>query len=126
MKCNKDEIFVYASNEAGIHSAGSAFTARAEYGASWGKGNGLSGKSYGIPTRDKYLHVLPLPTIESYIQQFIQFATDNPQMKFCITPIGTGISGFTCAEIAPMFKDLPPNCRVPQHWREYVTYSIHE
>ena len=125
-KCSLDEIFVYGSNEAGIHGAGAAYTARVDYGAMWGKGDGLSGRSYGIPTKDKNLRVLTLPQIEFYVQQFIQFAHDNPDKKFFITAIGTGLAGFKHSEIAPMFQNLPDNCRTPPEWSEYVTYCLHK
>ena len=86
-KCSPDEIFVYGSNEAGIHGAGAAYTARVDYGAMWGKGDGLSGRSYGIPTKDKNLRVLTLPQIEFYVQQFIQFAHDNQTRSSSSLPL---------------------------------------
>ena len=123
--CQPDEIFVYGSNEAGIHGAGAAYDARTKYGAVWGTGNGLSGRSYGIPTKDKNLRVLTLPQINFYVDEFIQFVINNPDKKFFITAIGTGLAGFKHSEIAPMFKGLPDNCRTPPEWSEYVTYIVH-
>ena len=48
-----NEIFVFGSNESGIHGAGAAFLANKKFGAVYGEGIGLFGKSYAIPTKDK-------------------------------------------------------------------------
>lgn len=124
-ECQPDEIFVYGSNEAGIHGAGAAYAARLHYGAMWGHGDGLCGRAYGIPTKDRFLRVLTLPQIQYYVDEFIQFAHNNPDMKFFITEVGTGLAGFDHSEIAPMFQNLPDNCRVSPEWSEYVTYSVY-
>lgn len=48
---NKHEvIFVFGSNLAGRHGLGAARTALLEYGASYGVGEGRTGRSYAIPT----------------------------------------------------------------------------
>ena len=51
---DENEIFVFGSNEAGIHGAGAARIAFLKFGgAEMGLGNGLSGNSYAIPTKDR-------------------------------------------------------------------------
>ena len=46
----ENEIFVFGSNLAGMHGCGAARIARLHFGATMGKGVGLQGQSYAIPT----------------------------------------------------------------------------
>ena len=46
----ENEVFVFGSNLAGAHGGGAALLAYRKFGAIWGQGVGLQGKSYGIPT----------------------------------------------------------------------------
>ena len=94
-----NEIFVFGSNLGGKHDGGAAYTARAKYGAIQGRGVGLQGKSYAIPT--KRMSVLE---IKPYVDAFILFAKDHPELLFWVTRIGCGHSGHTDEEIAPLFK----------------------
>lgn len=45
-------VFVFGSNPEGRHGAGAAKVAREQFGAKYGCGNGRSGMSYAIPTKD--------------------------------------------------------------------------
>lgn len=45
-------IFVFGSNPTGIHGAGAAKVAREQFGAKAGVGEGLTGNSYALPTKD--------------------------------------------------------------------------
>lgn len=112
-------IFVFGSNLAGVHGAGTALYARKHHGAIYGQGIGLQGNSYGIPTKDLYIRTLPLDVIEHYVDKFIQFAKDNHEMVFQVTRIGCGLAGYTDKQIAPMFKNAPSNCLLPEGWRDY-------
>lgn len=47
---DEDEVFVFGSDEDGIHDGRASLKAVDEYGAQQGKGKGLWGKSYAIPT----------------------------------------------------------------------------
>ena len=94
----KGEIFVFGSNLAGHHMGGAARAAHKKFGAEWGVGVGLSGQSYAIPTMQGGVE-----TIRPYVNQFINFASRNPEMKFLVTRIGSGIAGFKDEEIAPLF-----------------------
>ena len=47
---NENEIFVFGSNLAGAHGGGAARLAYNRFGAVWGEGVGLHGKTYAIPT----------------------------------------------------------------------------
>lgn len=46
----ENEIFVFGSNLEGYHGGGAARIALEEFGAVWGQGVGLQGRSYAIPT----------------------------------------------------------------------------
>ena len=108
-------IFVYGANEAGIHGAGAAKFALQQHGAQWRK-IGHVGNSYGIPTKDKRIKTLPLDDIKAYVDEFIQYATDHPELQFQVTAIGTGLAGYQHSDIAPMFAHAPNNCHLPDEW----------
>lgn len=93
-----DEIFVFGSNLAGMHAGGAARMACRCFGAVWGQGVGLQGRSYAIPTMQGGVE-----TIRPYVDEFIDFARRHPHLKFLVTEIGCGIAGFTPEEIAPLF-----------------------
>lgn len=111
------EVFVFGSNLAGRHGKGAALHARKHHGAIYGQGIGLQGTSYGIPTKDHSLQTLPLEIIEIYVQDFIEFANTNSHLTFQVTRVGCGLAGYRDAQIAPMFKDAPFNCDLPEGWR---------
>ena len=110
------QIFVFGSNLAGRHGKGAALEARQKHGAIYGQGIGLQGCSYGIPTKDKSIRTLPLNEIKGYVDEFIEFARNSPDMKFLVTRIGCGLAGYQDKDIAPMFKDAPSNCVLPESW----------
>ncbi len=117
-------VFVFGSNLAGIHGAGAAKTALALHGAEWGKGNGHYGDSYAIPTKDEFIHTLPLHEIREFVVQFIQYAKDHPELKFQLTAIGCGLAGYTVEDIRPMFEGTPPNVTWPPEFIELTDLSI--
>jgi len=95
-----NEIFVFGSNLAGSHGGGAAWLAYERFGAVWGQGVGLQGKSYGIPTMQGGVE-----TIRPYVDEFIAFAKEHTEYTFLVTRIGCGIAGFTTHEMAPLFAD---------------------
>ncbi len=103
----KDEVFVFGSNESGIHGAGAALVAFNEWGAALNKGFGFSGQTFAIPTKDWDIELLTLPTINFYVDRFISFARRNYSIrwKFLVTQIGCGLAGYTPEQIAPFFKE---------------------
>lgn len=85
------KVFVFGSNLAGIHGAGAAELAFTKFGARWGKGWGkTSNQSYAIPTKDKRIRTMPLAQIQPYVDEFIGYATLNPETEFLVTKIGCG------------------------------------
>ena len=96
----ENEIFVFGSNLGGFHGGGAARAAHMRFGAIWGQGVGLQGRSYAIPTMHGGVDV-----IQPYVDEFISFAQSHPDLKFLVTRIGCGIAGFTAADIAPLFAN---------------------
>jgi hypothetical protein len=95
-----DEIFVFGSNLAGMHGGGAAYVAFRQFGAVMGCGVGLRGQSYAIPTMQGGVE-----TIKPYVDDFIAFAREHPELFFYVTRIGCGIAGFRDKEIAPLFSE---------------------
>ena len=108
------KIFVFGSNLAGRHGAGAALDARRYHGAIYGRGEGLQGRSYAIPTKSSTLQTLNLDAIEMFVNRFLVFARAHPEKIFQITPIGCGLAGYKPMDIAPMFRGAPSNCELPE------------
>ena len=115
-RLNENEIFVFGSNLAGAHGGGAARIAYERFGAVWGKGVGLQGQTYAIPTMQGGVE-----TIKPYVDEFISFAREHSEYTFLVTRIGCGIAGFRDEEIAPLFaKALDvENIFLP---RQFVNY----
>ncbi len=112
-----NEIFVFGSNLQGYHGGGAARLAMNQWGAVWGQGAGLQGRTCAIPTMQG-----GIGTIRPYIDQFIKFAQNDPERTFLVTEIGCGIAGFRPADIAPLFKNAIniPNIWLPQRFWEIL------
>jgi hypothetical protein len=112
-----DEVFVFGSNLSGMHGGGAARIAYEKFGAIWGQGVGLQGKSYAIPTMQG-----GVDTIIPYVNEFIVFAKSHPEKYFLVTRIGCGIAGFTDEEIAPLFKEAARlnNVCLPRSFKELL------
>lgn len=93
-----DEIFVFGINSEGRHAGGAAAQAMI-WGAEWGRGEGLQGQTYAIPTM-----FVTVNEIKPYVDRFIEFAKRNPEKRFLVTKIGCGIAGFEADQIAPLFE----------------------
>ena len=87
-------VFVFGSNLAGVHGAGAAAHAHKHWGAQWGVGEGLTGRAYALPTKDATVrHTLSLATIQGHVHTFVEFARENPDLIFLVTPFGCGLAG---------------------------------
>ena len=116
-KLGKNEIFVFGSNLAGMHGGGAARAAFNHFGAIWGQGVGLQGQSYAIPTMHGGVR-----QIQPYVDEFIIFAEEHPDLHFFVTPIGCGIAGFKPEEIAPLFARVKAleNVWLPQSFLNVI------
>lgn len=117
---NMKEIWVFASNLAGKHGAGSALHAKRFYGAKYGIGIGMQGDSYAIPTKDKNLKVMPLKEIEHHVKDFLKYAKENPDLTFNVVKIGCGLAGYKPEEIAPMFEGYSENVKLPKEFIDII------
>ncbi len=114
---NDNEIFVFGSNALGLHEGGAAAAAMKYYGAKWGQGEGLQGRSYAIPTMET------INKTEAAVARFVMFAREHPKLKFLVTRIGCGIAGHTPAEIAPLFAgavNAENICLPKDFWAEII------
>lgn len=122
------EVFVFGSNTAGRHGAGAAKTAVEKFGAIYGKGVGLQGQSYAIPTldysriesdeKDYSLDRSSLIDIQNHVKDLCDFARKNYNLKFYMTKIGVGLADFSMDEIQRVFLscDIPVNIVLPKEF----------
>lgn len=114
-KLEADEVFVFGSNARGHHAGGAAAAAVRHFGAVWGQGDGLQGQSYAISTMEGLLNTA------TNVNRFIRFATEHPELRFYVTPIGCGIAGYNPQQMAPLFERaiVLPNVFLPKSFWEY-------
>lgn len=97
-----EPVFVFGSNEAGRHGTGAALYARNFRGAKQGVGEGPTGQTYAIPTKDRQLQVLPLDTIAANIQTFFNHAHHTPDVNYLFSRVGCGRAGYKDSHIQPI------------------------
>ena|ERR1700693_5857813 len=105
----ENEIFVFGSNEKGYHDGGAAALADNKFGAIYGRSHGFQGQSYAIPTLDVFMDKISLEDIEKELKQLIWIAERMPSVTFFLTPIGTGIAGYTVDDLEGILPKLPEN-----------------
>lgn len=112
-------VFVFGSNLAGVHGAGAAAEAVHYWGAVRGVGEGRTGESYALPTKDKQIQTLPLLDIQAAVARFLLYAESRPHLRFLVTKVGCGLAGCSEADIQPMFEAAKamPNVVLPDDWR---------
>jgi len=123
-----NEVFVFGSNESGIHGAGAARIAFEEFGAKWGQGLGHTGQSFALPTKDWNVNKLSIGVVGLYIGRFLAYAKSKPKLKFLVTKVGCGLAGFTTGEIGIAFHawgDIPANVILPKEFskEEIIGYE---
>lgn len=88
------------------------------------QGFGHFGQSFAIPTKDKKIRTLPLSSIQTYVNIFLQYAKLHPELEFLLTRIGCGLAGYSDKEIAPLFKnEILPNIIYPKEWN-FTSYNV--
>lgn len=116
----EDRIFVFGSNLSGIHGGGGARAAHKFYGAEWGVGVGLTGRSYALPTVKHDIEgPLPLGDILTYAYEFCEFTRKNLDKKFFVTRVGCVLARYSDKDIAPMFISAV-NCSFAEEWKEHL------
>ena len=119
-------VFVFGSNEAGIHGAGAAKYAHDERGAIMGccfghthRGDRIG--SFAIPTKDHLIkNTIQRDVIWNYVKAFLIYAGGRPDLKFQVTAIGCGLAGLKHEDMAAMFWVHPSNCYFDLLWDEYL------
>ena len=118
---DENEIFVFGSNKAGRHGMGAARTAM-RWGAKYGKGEGLMGQTYALPTKDENLGVLSYSEIEIHIDKFCKSARLLSGLTFLLTAVGTGLAGLSEDRIRKILhKNNPPPNVIP--WYAFRRYN---
>lgn len=117
-------MFVFGSNLAGRHGKGAALWARQHRGAIYGQASGRQGNSYAIPTKDEQLLTLPLDRIKPFVETFLDHAATCKETVFQLTPIGCGLAGYRPQQIAPMFRGVTKNVRIPDEFTTFVKSRI--
>lgn len=122
-------IFVFGSNEKGIHGGGAARYARDNHGAVMGQGFGPMGNSFGIPTCSKPTSEpgfeIPYQKLSYYIECFIAYARRNPNETFQVTKVGCGLAGWRDDMVAPLFSNAPANCQFDTDWKPWLHNKIY-
>ena len=119
-------IFVFGSNEAGVHGAGAARFALDKKGAIMGQAFGMQGNSFAIPTKDKTIrNTLSLDEIKVYVNRFIDFARTQTDRRhapliYQVTCIGCGLAGLKHEDIAPMFRMATKNVLFDDLWKPWL------
>ena len=72
----------------GRHWEGAAAFALENFGAIFGQGDGIQGKSYAIATAG-----VRLADIKVAVERFTQYAIEHPEQNFLVTRIGCGLGG---------------------------------
>ena len=113
-----NEIFVFGSNALGYHAGGAALKAL-QFGAVSGQAEGRQGQTYAIPTD---FGLQTQEDLQPYVDRFLQYAQDHPELHFLVTRIGCGTAGYDPADIAPLFvkaKDME-NISLPQDFWDVI------
>lgn len=116
-------VFVFGSNELGVHGAGAAKFAYEKMGARWGKSYGHYGDSFAIPTKDEYIQTIQdEERICNYIKGFLAYATGHRKLKFKVTQLGCGLAGLTGEYMSQFFMSdtIPSNVLFDEAWRPYL------
>lgn len=123
-----DVIFVFGSNPEGRHGAGAAKVARIQFGAVYGKGEGLQGHSYAIPTKDLRvrtggsLRSISPDRIIAGIRRMYDCAREYPGFRFMVAYRNTyarSLNGYTGLEMIDMFiaaGHIPENVWFSEEW----------
>jgi hypothetical protein len=117
-KPDDPRVFVFGSNRLGVHGAGAARYAARSLGAKSRVGEGLTGRSYALPTCSVPGVPVTLDELRLHVARFIDFAQANPNERFFVSELGCGIAGFKPEQVAPMFSEAPSNCDLPPGWRQ--------
>ena len=129
-------IFVFGSNPEGRHGAGAAKVAKEKFGAKYGKGEGLQGNSYALPTKDlrvtenRGLRSISESQIIESIKKLYETARQNPDKQFKVAYRNTdkaSLNGYTGLEMIDMFLKagpIPTNIVFSKEWVDTGRFNL--
>ncbi|HEX8243180.1 MAG TPA: hypothetical protein VF541_06785 [Longimicrobium sp.] len=86
----------------------------AVFGVARGHQVGRTGQSYAIETIQRpgrqYRRGTPLEVIAGQLRELVAFARSRPDLRFVITPVGEGYSGYTRAEMGQVWRRVHEQC----------------
>ena len=115
-KLKPNQIFIFGSNLAGIHAGGAAKFAKDNFGAIEGVGSGRTGQCYAFPTLDENLNQRTREDLEKSVIGLYEYCEGNKDQKFLLTPVGTGIAGYSVEEMKSLFTNPPKNLILPKEF----------
>ena len=115
-----DFILVFGSNERGLHRAGVGPIAVSCFGAELGVFAGISGRSYAIPVKDRFIRDLYVDQIKKYVDMFKDLQHNQPDLRFWITDVCTEGRQYKPYTIAPLFIGCNRNCSFPVGWKRIL------
>lgn len=133
-----NEIFVFGSNTKGLHLGGAARVAYDKFGAEWGLSEGLSGRTYAIPTMSPEGNKVSKKTLQLSFYNFLRIVQSRKNKKFLLTKIGCGIAGWKVKDVAEILSseimefnlyyggfgkhNFPDNLSVPEEFVQYLSH----
>ena len=120
----RNEVFVFGSNNRGLHNGGAALKAVQRFGAQIGVAEGPQGRSYAIPTVGA--NVGP-EEIRAAFRRLVDYAKAHPEKTFLVTALGCGHGGYTPETMAPLLADGVPvkNIHYPyDFWQVYERLGL--
>ena len=115
-KLEPGQIFVFGSNFLGHHSGGAAKLAFEKFGAKWGIGEGLQGRSYAFPTLNSEMENRTDNELKESVKRLYWCIELHPCLTFFLTRVGCGIASFNESYMIELFQDSPPNLVKPERW----------
>ena len=101
-RLGRNEVFVFGSNDQGLHNGGAALKAVQRFGAQMGVAEGPQGRSYAIPTVGSSIGP---EEIRAAFRRLVDYAKQHPGLTFLVTALGCGHGGYTPETMAPLLVD---------------------
>ena len=116
-RLEKNQIFIFGSNERGNHIGGAAKLAKDKFNAKKGVYEGLTGQCYAFPTLNKQMEKRDIKEIKKSVERLVNVIKQNPNKLFLLTRVGCGIAGYKEREMIKLFKKIKLNNLVkPKEW----------
>jgi hypothetical protein len=123
-----NEVFVFGSNNRGVHGLGAAKTAVDKFGAIQNQASGQQGKSFAIRTKmyqnnvltkyneltEENKKLMDKMTIED-LNTLRLAAVSNPNNKYYVTEIGTKLAGRTVDQMKGLFLSMNSKFGIPSN-----------